>query len=68
MYILIHSKLKHQHIIELEAHCQDEQYIYLIMEYATGGELFDKIGTITYTGDEDSINLYVACYVNECCR
>lgn len=40
----IHCRLKHPSIIKYfgQRHCKDNYYIFL--EYASGGELFDRIG------------------------
>jgi serine/threonine protein kinase len=39
----IHKKLKHENIIRLFTSVEDEHYIYLILEYATKGNLFYMI-------------------------
>jgi serine/threonine protein kinase len=36
----IHRQLKHQNIIRLYSHFEDQEYIYLVLEYAEGGNLF----------------------------
>ncbi|KAI9010146.1 kinase-like domain-containing protein [Hyaloraphidium curvatum] len=41
--ISIHAYLKHSNIINLISSHEDKDYIYLLMEYACGGELFDRI-------------------------
>lgn len=40
----IHKSVSHKNIIKLFNSHQDDLSIYLIMEYAAGGELFDRIG------------------------
>jgi serine/threonine protein kinase len=40
----IPCQLKHPNIIQLKTYFHELDYVYLIMEYAAGGELFDKIG------------------------
>jgi tRNA A-37 threonylcarbamoyl transferase component Bud32 len=39
----IMKKLKHEHIISLSDYFEDNETIYLILELAVGGELFDQI-------------------------
>lgn len=47
--ILIHYSLgKHQNIIQAFMASEDDQGMYLAMEYAMAGELFDRIGKITW--------------------
>jgi len=41
--IEIQSQLRHPHILRLYGYFYDEKNIYLIMEYAPGGELFQKL-------------------------
>ena len=36
----IHKRLKHEHIIRLYTSLEDKSYIYLILEYASKGNLF----------------------------
>lgn len=36
----IHRKLKHQNIIRLYTHFEDAEFLYLVLEYAEGGNLF----------------------------
>ena len=38
--IELQSHLKHPHILRLYSFFQDETRIYIILEYATGGELY----------------------------
>ena len=42
--ISIHKLLKHQNIIAFLGYRQHAHYHYLFLEYAIGGELFDRIG------------------------
>ena len=42
--VAIHRVVKHQNIIRLFDYTEDASFIYILMEYAAGGELFDKIG------------------------
>lgn len=49
----IHKKLKHDNIIRLYASVEDEKFIYLILEYASKGNLFFLIrNRKTLTEDE----------------
>lgn len=41
---LIHSRLSHSNIIAYYGQRQDQNYVYMFLEYASGGELFDRIG------------------------
>lgn len=41
--ITIHSSLSHANIIRLVSTHEDKDYIYMLMEFASGGELFDRI-------------------------
>lgn len=41
--ILIQRNMMHANIVQLFEVLEDEQFHYLIMEFAAGGELFDKI-------------------------
>lgn len=40
------TKLDHPNIVKYFETYVDEKYIYLVMEYIGGGELFDKIATM----------------------
>lgn len=44
----IHNKMRHPSIIKYfgQRHCKD--YYYIFLEYASGGELFDRIGKFKY--------------------
>lgn len=41
--IAIHASLNHPHIVDLYAAFEDETGIYLVLEYAEGGDLFDAV-------------------------
>jgi serine/threonine protein kinase len=43
--IEIHVRLKHKNIIEMYAYFYDENFIYILFEYARFGSLFDVIKT-----------------------
>ncbi|KNC79750.1 CAMK/CAMKL/CHK1 protein kinase [Sphaeroforma arctica JP610] len=55
--ICIHKNMKHKHIIQFHAYKQIESKIYLLLEYAAGGELFDKIEPDCGV-DEDLAHVY----------
>ncbi len=40
----IHQSVSHQNIIKVFSCSEDKDHIYILMEYAAAGELFDKIG------------------------
>ncbi|KAF7994963.1 hypothetical protein HCN44_004435 [Aphidius gifuensis] len=46
--IEIHSKLKHKSIVELYTVYEDENYVYLVMEYCPGGNGMPESLAITY--------------------
>ena len=39
----IMSKLKHENILEFHSHFEDDRKIYLLLDYAAGGTLFDRL-------------------------
>ncbi|KAJ0410610.1 hypothetical protein ATCC90586_009091 [Pythium insidiosum] len=39
----IHSRIRHQHILPLYATFQDELRVYLVLQYAGGGDLYKKL-------------------------
>jgi serine/threonine protein kinase len=39
--IEVHRGLRHPHIVEFRHVCQDENYVYLLLEYCAGGTLFE---------------------------
>lgn len=41
--VLIHENLRHPNVIRLLEARKDSEYFYLVMEWAAGGELFEKI-------------------------
>ena len=43
--VAILTKLDHPNIVKYYETYNDEKYIYLVMEYIGGGELFDKIAS-----------------------
>jgi serine/threonine protein kinase len=43
--IAIHKSVRHHNVIQLYGSSEDEENIYIIMEYAAAGELFDRIGS-----------------------
>lgn len=41
--VIIHKRLKHKNILKLYSDFEDDQYIYLILEFASIGNLFQWI-------------------------
>ena len=46
------KNLDHPHIVKLYELYQDENYYYLITEYLSGGELFDRIKKMNYFSEK----------------
>jgi serine/threonine protein kinase len=44
--IIIHQSVKHDRIIQLWETIEDKNHVYLVLELAQGGELFDKISKL----------------------
>jgi len=55
--IALHQCLHHENIIELKRAVEDKNFVYMMMEYAAGGELFDKIAA-DYGLEEDLAHFY----------
>lgn len=61
--IEIQSHLRHQNILRMYGFFHDEQRIYLILEYASGGTLFNALKAVTRF-DEKKSTKYVKCLVS----
>ena len=44
MQVCVHKMLKHESIIKFYGFRKDDNIQYIFLEYASGGELFDRIG------------------------
>ncbi|ORX82219.1 Pkinase-domain-containing protein [Anaeromyces robustus] len=55
--IALHQCLHHENIIQLKKAVEDKNFVYMMMEYAAGGELFDKIAA-DYGLEEDLAHFY----------
>ncbi|ORX48135.1 Pkinase-domain-containing protein [Piromyces finnis] len=55
--IALHQCLHHENIIKLMRAVEDKNFVYMMMEYAAGGELFDKIAA-DYGLEEDLAHFY----------
>ncbi|KAJ2377923.1 MAPK-activated protein kinase Srk1 [Coemansia sp. RSA 2607] len=49
--VAIMESLKHPRVIRLHGFCETRDYFYLVMEYAAGGELFDRVLQLTYLSE-----------------
>ncbi|KAJ1898379.1 MAPK-activated protein kinase Srk1 [Kickxella alabastrina] len=49
--VAIMDSLRHSRIIKLHGFCESHDYFYLVMEYAEGGELFDRVLQLTYLSE-----------------
>jgi serine/threonine-protein kinase CHEK1 len=47
--VAIHRMTKHPNIIHFYGHRREISCEYIFIEYASGGELFDRIGTISFS-------------------
>lgn len=45
----IHCRLKHSSIVRYFGQRHSKDYYYIFLEYASGGELFDRIGKLVYS-------------------
>ncbi len=61
--VKIHSSCSHENIIKLYTTTEDEGYVYLILEYAAAGELFDRIAPDVGIG-EDLAHFYFSQLLN----
>jgi serine/threonine protein kinase len=48
--MVIHKSLDHQHIVHFYGFEQIDIFVYMFLEYASGGELFDAIGLFWLSG------------------
>jgi len=55
--ILIMKSLKHPHILPLIEVFEDKEYIFLVLELVTGGELFDRIVEQGSYSEKDASNI-----------
>jgi serine/threonine-protein kinase Chk1 len=55
--VKIHSSVSHKNIIQLFGTTEDENSVYLVMEFAAAGELFDRIAPDIGL-EEDLAHLY----------
>jgi serine/threonine-protein kinase Chk1 len=55
--VKIHQCLSHKNIAKLFSTTEDDHFVYLVMEYAAGGELFDRIAPDVGL-EEDLAHLY----------
>mmetsp|Transcript_16785 Transcript_16785/g.18680 ORF Transcript_16785/g.18680 Transcript_16785/m.18680 type:complete len:437 (+) Transcript_16785:31-1341(+) len=53
----IMTKLKHKNIVELKDVFEEENYLYLVLEYVSGGELFDQIVSRGHYSERDAVNI-----------
>ncbi|KAJ2909105.1 MAPK-activated protein kinase Srk1, partial [Coemansia aciculifera] len=49
--VAIMESLRHPRIIKLIGFCESRDFYYLVMEFAEGGELFDRVLQLTYLGE-----------------
>ncbi|KAJ2475712.1 MAPK-activated protein kinase Srk1, partial [Coemansia sp. RSA 2320] len=49
--VAIMESLRHPRIIKLIGFCESRDFYYLVMEYAEGGELFDRVLQLTYLSE-----------------
>lgn len=56
--VCVHKLLNHETIIKFYGFRKDGKIQYLFLEYASGGELFDRIGKIFYAPISVSMHCY----------
>jgi calcium-dependent protein kinase len=49
--------MDHPNILKLYEFYQDKKYYYLVTEFCSGGELFDKISEELYFNEKDAANI-----------
>lgn len=57
--IRIHSKLNHSHILKLEDSFEDEDCVYLLLEYCKSGELYSLIRDQGKLTEEDTKHICI---------
>tara|TARA_R110002050_G_scaffold16511_6_gene49954 strand:- start:616 stop:1470 length:855 start_codon:yes stop_codon:yes gene_type:complete len=55
--ISILKKVRHPGVIALRAVCESQDHVYLVMELATGGELFDQIVNVGVHSEKDATGI-----------
>lgn len=55
----IHKKLKHENIVRLLTHFEDKDNLYLILEYASNGSLFQLIKAKKYLNEDEAFYFFV---------
>ena len=59
--VQIHKKLKHENIIRLLTSIEDDKYIYLILEYASKGNLFFLIRNKKTLTEDEAFYFFIQC-------
>lgn len=54
----IHRKLDHPNIIKIFEFFEDDKFMYIIMEYAKNGELFNKIQSGKHFNEKDAVQIF----------
>lgn len=55
----IHKKLKHENIIRLYTSFEDENFIYLVLEYAAKGNLFYLIRNKKHLSEDEAFYFFI---------
>ena len=56
--IIILKEVRHPHIVQLYEMIENENYLYLIMEYCSGGELFQHISNHEKIKELEAVTFY----------
>ena len=56
--ITILKKVRHPHVVQLYEMIENNDYLYLIMEYCSGGELFQHIVKNRRLKEEEAAKMY----------
>ena len=59
--VQIHKKLKHENIIRLLTSIEDDKYIYLILEFASKGNLFYLIRNKKTLTEDEAFYFFIQC-------
>lgn len=62
--IEIQSHLRHQNILRLYGYFYDEKRVYLILEYAAGGELYKKLRKVGHFTEDRAAKVLPALFID----